>query len=227
MRRERDQITSPGTMTRRDAARLLSGGAAETLGWSALAPARPTAWTPTAYAQEAARAQRGATTPLLCRLSSNENNYGLAPAALAALTVDKVVAQACRYGGEASSQLTQALAKANGVPAESVMLAAGSGEILRAVTLAFTGPDKPLVLASPTFEAPGRTAETTKAVLTQRSRSPHRDCTTSRRWLLYRRAPAWRSSATPTIRLAASTPTWRSPLLSLPSVLLRPTATSS
>ena len=38
------------------------------------------------------------------------------------------------------------------------MLAAGSGEILRAVTLAFTGPGKPLVSASPTFESPGRTA---------------------------------------------------------------------
>ncbi len=32
------------------------------------------------------------------------------------------------------------------------MLAAGSGEILRAVTLAFTGPGKALVAASPTFE---------------------------------------------------------------------------
>jgi hypothetical protein len=40
---------------------------------------------------------------------------------------------------------------------------AGSGEILRAVTLAFTGPGKALVSASPTFESPARTAQGTKA----------------------------------------------------------------
>lgn len=161
MRKERDQIVS-GRLTRRDVARLLSGGVAA-LGLGALGH------TTTVRARERSTAegtpQRTAGPPVTFRLSSNENNYGLAPAAIAALTIDKVLAQACRYGGDAASQLTQALAKANGVPAESIMLAAGSGEILRAVTLAFTGPDKPLVLASPTFEAPGRTAETTKAVV--------------------------------------------------------------
>ena len=58
-----------------------------------------------------------------------------------------------------SGQLTEALAKVHGVPREHIMLAAGSGEILRAVTLAFTGPGKALVAASPTFESPGRTAQ--------------------------------------------------------------------
>ena len=151
------------TMTRRELTRLLSSGAAA-IGWAALSP-RPTLADAMPIEQASARAGSGAAAPLLFRLSSNENNYGLAPAAIAALTVDKVVAQACRYGGEAASQLTQALAKANGVPPESIMLAAGSGEILRAVTLAFTGPGKPLVVASPTFEAPSRTAEAAKAVV--------------------------------------------------------------
>jgi histidinol-phosphate aminotransferase len=144
-------------LTRRDLARLMSlGAAALVLPSGAVAASRQTAAT-------GARPQRGAGPATAFRLSSNENNYGLAPAAIASMSVDKVIAQACRYGGEASSQLTQALAKAHGVPPESIMLAAGSGEILRAVTLAFTGPGKALVLASPTFEAPGRTAQMTKA----------------------------------------------------------------
>jgi histidinol-phosphate aminotransferase len=149
-------------MSRRDVARLLSGGVAA-LGLSTLAPARAHGFQGAASQGARARGAAAAGPPVLYRLSSNENNYGLAPAAIASLTANNVLAQACRYGGEASGQLTQALAKANGVPPESILLAAGSGEILRAVTLAFTGPGKPLVLASPTFEAPGRTAEATKA----------------------------------------------------------------
>jgi histidinol-phosphate aminotransferase len=155
-------------MTRRDVARLLTGGAAA-LGLGAMgdsAVLRARGLLSVANAIDGGQAQqRAAGPPIAYRLSSNENNYGLAPAAIAALSARNVVAQACRYGGEASSQLTQAIAKANNIPVESVMLAAGSGEILRAVTLTFTGPDKPLVLATPTFEAPGRTAEVTKAVV--------------------------------------------------------------
>ena len=61
------------------------------------------------------------------------------------------------------ADLTTALSKAHGVPAQHIMLAAGSGEILRAVTLAFTGPGKALVSAAPTFESPARTAQGAKA----------------------------------------------------------------
>ena len=35
----------------------------------------------------------------------------------------------------------------------------GSGELLRAATVAFTSPARALVTAAPTFEAPGRAAE--------------------------------------------------------------------
>ena len=80
------------------------------------------------------------------------------------MRVDKVIAQACRYGGEASGQADRRRwRKRTASRPNHIMLAAGSGEILRAVTLAFTGPGKALVLASPTFEAPGRTAQMTKA----------------------------------------------------------------
>ena len=57
-----------------------------------------------------------------------------------------MIGYACRYGGESMADLTTALSKAHGVPAQHIMLAAGSGEILRAVTLAFTGPGRALVV---------------------------------------------------------------------------------
>jgi histidinol-phosphate aminotransferase len=161
MREPVKEMSARGTISRRDLARLLSSGVAA-LGVSAWVPPRVRGFQGSAP-QGAPTRGAASGPPVLFRLSSNENNYGLAPAAVASLTATKVLAQACRYGGEASQQLTQALARANGVPPESIMLAAGSGEILRAVTLAFTGPGKPLVQASPTFEAPGRTAEAIKA----------------------------------------------------------------
>jgi histidinol-phosphate aminotransferase len=40
-----------------------------------------------------------------------------------------------------------------------MVISPGSGEILRAATVAFTSPSRALVVAAPTFEAPGRTAE--------------------------------------------------------------------
>ena len=154
---DRENGETTGRLSRRDMARLMSLGAA-----ALVLPAGVGA-APRQAAPAGTRPQRGTGPAPAFRLSSNENNYGLAPAAIASMRIDNVIAQACRYGGEASGQLTQALAKAHGVPPESIMLAAGSGEILRAVTLAFTGPGKALVLASPTFEAPGRTAQMTKA----------------------------------------------------------------
>jgi histidinol-phosphate aminotransferase len=141
-------------LSRRDVARLMSVGlAALALPDRAVAEGQAV--------RSAGSRQPG--TPVAFRLSSNENNYGLAPAAIAALRAKPVLGEACRYGGQSASDLTAALAKAHGVPPQHVMLAAGSGEILRAVTLAFTGPGKALVSASPTFEAPGRTAQSIKA----------------------------------------------------------------
>ena len=142
-------------LTRRDLGRLMSAGVA------ALAVPRGVSGLTIQNVRRQAETQT--STPVAFRLSSNENNYGLAPAAIAAFRLKQVIGYACRYGGEATSDLTAALAKAHGVPAQHIMLAAGSGEILRAVTLAFTGPGKALVSASPTFESPARTAQGTKA----------------------------------------------------------------
>ena len=145
---------SISNLTRRDLARLMSAGVA-----ALVLPGRAGAMMREGGRQPAAPP----ATPIAFRLSSNENNYGLAPAAIAALKVKQVIGYACRYGGESMADLTAALAKAHGVPAQHIMLAAGSGEILRAVTLAFTGPGRALVSAAPTFESPARTAQGAKA----------------------------------------------------------------
>jgi histidinol-phosphate aminotransferase len=141
---ERRKVQPMDGITRRDLGRIVTGGVAA-LAWSTRA---------TSATVEAA-------PPVLYRLSSNENNYGLAPAAVEALKSGKSYAN--RYGGESVGKLTAALAKMHGVPAEHILLAPGSGEILRAVTLAFTATGKGLIAASPTFEAPVRTAKSAKA----------------------------------------------------------------
>lgn len=89
------------------------------------------------------------------RIGANENPYGMGPAPLAAIRDG--LGEANRYSSEAQRLLGD-LATLHGVPREQIALAPGSGEILRAATAAFTSPTKSLVAASPTFEAPGRTA---------------------------------------------------------------------
>jgi histidinol-phosphate aminotransferase len=146
-------------ITRRDLGRIVTGSVAA-LAWSTRSGSATLTAAP--LIQEAARrAGRAAGPPVLFRLSSNENNYGLAPAAVEALKTGRSYAN--RYGGESVGKLTEALAKMHGVPAEHILLAPGSGEILRAVTLAFTSSSKGLIAASPTFESPVRTAKGAKA----------------------------------------------------------------
>ncbi|HXU44799.1 MAG TPA: aminotransferase class I/II-fold pyridoxal phosphate-dependent enzyme, partial [Thermoanaerobaculia bacterium] len=122
---------------------------------AALAPAE-------AFARSAARPAHGpravpAAAPSppsasgVVRLSSNENPYGPSPAALAALR--DASALAWRYPDEHVDALAADLAKAHGVAPEQVLFGAGSSEILRLAGAAYLGPDRPLVLADPTFEA--------------------------------------------------------------------------
>ena len=91
------------------------------------------------------------------RIGSNENPYGLGPAALAAVTA--VCPEANRYPGASIMELTARLAEVHSVSRDRILLSPGSGEILRAATRAFTSSSKSLVEASPTFENPGRTAK--------------------------------------------------------------------
>jgi len=90
------------------------------------------------------------------RLGSNENPCGLGPAAKDAFLA--AAGEANRYPGRGGQALVEALATLHKVDASWIYLTPGSGELLRAGTMAFTSSTKALVMASPTFEAPGRAA---------------------------------------------------------------------
>ena len=95
------------------------------------------------------------------RLGSNENATGMGPAARAAFAAS--VDEANRYPGRVWQTLVEALTTRHQVGSSSIHLTPGSGELLRAATVAFTGPSRALVTAAPTFEAPTRVAASTGA----------------------------------------------------------------
>ncbi|MFB3852561.1 MAG: histidinol-phosphate transaminase [Vicinamibacterales bacterium] len=84
------------------------------------------------------------------RLDSNENPNGPGAAALAALQA--ALGEAPRYPHQPADALTDAIAKADGIRPQNIVLGSGSGEVLRMAVLAFTSPTRPLVQGAPTFE---------------------------------------------------------------------------
>ena len=89
--------------------------------------------------------------------------------------------------------LTATFAKQEGLSPESVMAFAGSSEPLHYTVLAFTGKDKPLVVADPGYEAPMWAAQELPARKSSRCRWPiprARPRTTSRPCSPLRRIPA-------------------------------------
>jgi len=109
------------------------------------------------------------SAPTVVRLSSNENPYGPSAAAVKAMTDGFTLAW--RYPDEHADYLIEQLATLHGVPADQILLGDGSGEILKLSAAAFTGKDKKMVTANPTFEAIARhataaNAETIKVDLT-------------------------------------------------------------
>jgi histidinol-phosphate aminotransferase len=101
----------------------------------------------------------------LIRLSANENPYGPSPAALKAMT--DAFSVAWRYPDEHADALVLELARVNGVNSENILLGNGSGEVLKLAAAAFTGPNKRLVVADPTFEAIMRYARVARGETTQ------------------------------------------------------------
>jgi len=99
------------------------------------------------------------------RLSSNENPYGPAPAALKAMT--DAFSLAWRYPDEHAEGLVADLATLHEVSTQNILLGAGSGEILRLAATVFTGPGRRLVVSDPTFEAISRHARAAKAEVIQ------------------------------------------------------------
>lgn len=102
------------------------------------------------------------------RISSNENPLGPGQHALDAITGQ--FPQAGRYPFNSTPNegaLVAAVAQKFGVKPENVVMGAGSGEILTNAVRAFTGANKPLVTAWPSFEAPHTTAERIGSPITE------------------------------------------------------------
>jgi histidinol-phosphate aminotransferase len=97
------------------------------------------------------------------RIGSNENPHGLGRSARAAIA--EALAEANRYPFDTIARLNAAVAASHDVSRDWVALTPGSGEILRAATVAFTSSNRALVAATPTFEAPARTAGATGATV--------------------------------------------------------------
>lgn len=95
--------------------------------------------------------------PGTIRLNSNENPNGPGKAAFAAISA--AFAEANRYPRQSETDLRAKIADAFGLTPQNVQLGCGSTDILRASVYAYTGPDRPLVVASPTFESPGSDAK--------------------------------------------------------------------
>jgi histidinol-phosphate aminotransferase len=93
-------------------------------------------------------------------LNSNENAYGPLPNVLALPNPFK---DANRYPDASVDLLIEKLAKMHKVGTDQIVLGCGSTEILKVAACAFTGPERKLIMASPTFEAIGAYAEAVKA----------------------------------------------------------------
>lgn len=79
-----------------------------------------------------------ASVASVVRLSANENPYGPSPMAIKAMT--DAFSLSCRYPDDHAEVLIDSLAKINGVNRDQILIADGSGEILKVCASAFTGP---------------------------------------------------------------------------------------
>jgi histidinol-phosphate aminotransferase len=133
---------NPSSIDRRRFAQLLGAGAAYLATQPQLALASPST----------SLVKSGASRTSIVRLSSNENPYGPSRMAMRAMT--EAFGIAWRYPDEHTETLIDVLAKLHEVKAEQILLADGSGEILKVCASAFTGPmnndNQPVELSRPT-----------------------------------------------------------------------------
>jgi histidinol-phosphate aminotransferase len=110
------------------------------------------------FYNEAALAQDlkalGNIPPDAIRLHTNENPLGPCPAALEAIR--RVLPQGGQYLFGQTTAFVEALAEAEGLPTSHILPTAGSSDPLHRAVLAYTSPSRPLVVAEPGYEAPGR-----------------------------------------------------------------------
>lgn len=93
-------------------------------------------------------------------LNSNENAYGPFPGVLA---MDRPFEGFNRYPDHQAETVKEKLAARYKLTPDKVVTGCGSTEILRIAAMAFSGPGRKIVMASPTFESIGRYGEVTGA----------------------------------------------------------------
>ncbi len=103
----------------------------------------------------------GAPEPVRIKLDSNENPNGPARVAMEAIT--RGLREAALYPRDRVAALRDAVAAAQGIPGDAVVLGCGSGELLRMAVFAWCGADRPLVTAVPSFETPASSAPLVRA----------------------------------------------------------------
>ena len=94
-------------------------------------------------------------------ISSNENPLG--PAACALAAIQSFSAAGGRYHQEAKSETIKAFSESFGLKNGYVAMFPGSGPAVDLALLSNIGPDKPLVVADPSYEQGPRAAQTMKA----------------------------------------------------------------
>jgi histidinol-phosphate aminotransferase len=97
----------------------------------------------------------------LVQLNSNENPYGPSSRALEAFAQSGRTAS--RYPDAVEDDVLDAIARHHGVPADRIVLGAGSSDVLRMADSAFLTAGRTVVAAEPTFEAVLLYARVTKA----------------------------------------------------------------
>jgi histidinol-phosphate aminotransferase len=90
--------------------------------------------------------------PDAVRLNANESPVGPCPAAREAARAAADAAN--RYPFRLTDEFVRAMAESEGLPASHVLPSAGSSDPLHRAVLAFTSPTRPLVVATPGYEAP-------------------------------------------------------------------------
>lgn len=91
------------------------------------------------------------------RLHRNESRYGPSPKVINAMR-DVEAHAAGRYPDDEAEALRRRIASLHGVAPDQVVLGCGSGELLRMAIDAFSGPQKKILAARPTFELIGEYA---------------------------------------------------------------------
>jgi len=132
------------TLTRRGFLTSITGATAATVATAAL----PFTLEPT---RASAATKAG---PVL--LDSNENAYGAPASALRAMRTASSLSN--RYPDYTADELGERLASMLKIKPEQIVFGCGSGELLKVAAEAFTGPDRPAVVADPTFELLGMMA---------------------------------------------------------------------